>query len=58
MVRVPRSRTDDRNLSGPESGTKDRGTLTLTLTLSVNPHRTLETLANKILAGWHTDIPR
>ena len=31
-------------------------TLTLTLTLRVNPHRTLETLADKILAGWHINV--
>ena len=30
--------------------------LTLTLILKVNPHRNLETLANKILAGWHISV--
>ena len=34
------------------------GDLTLTLTLGVNPHRTLETLADKMLAGWHTNVRR
>ena len=46
---------------GPEelrSSIFDRGTLTLTLTLRVNPHQILETLANKMLAGWHTIVPR
>ena len=26
--------------------------------LGVNPHRTLETLADKMLAGWHTNVRR
>ena len=51
----------DASLPGPDelrSSILDRGTLTLTLTLRVNPHRTLETLANKILAVWHTNVLR
>ena len=36
---------------------QDIDPVTLTLTLMVNPHRTLDATDNQILAGWHPNVP-